>query len=125
MSADVAAPVVDELRVPESPEKRDFTRLANDRSEGADVVAAGAPPPDTPPDVEHAETVAATIATQANIGPVRHHAFLRSHERDRKKVAFLELGGVMSAMRKACQSGDLHAARVWEEARRSDSVLRR
>jgi hypothetical protein len=120
MSADVAAPVVDELRVPESPEKKDFTRLANDRSEGAGVVAAGAPPPDRLLDVEHAETVAATVATQANIGPVRHRAFERSHEGKRKKAAFLELGGVISAIRKACQSGDPHAAR--EEARGSDSV---
>jgi hypothetical protein len=122
MSADVAAPVVDELRVPESPEKKDFTRLANGRSEDAGVVAAGVPPPDGPLDVEHAETVAATAAAQAIIGPARQRAFLRSHERERKKVAFLELGGVMSAMQKAYQSGGPHAARDREEARRSDSV---
>jgi len=122
MSADVAAPVVDELRFPESPEKKDFTRLAKGRSEDASVVAAGALPPVRPPNEEHAATVAATAAAPANGGHVRHRAFSGSLERERKEVTFLGLGFVVSTMQIACQSDDPHIARDLGAARRSDSV---
>ncbi len=60
-----------ELRFPESPEKKDFTLLANEALEDAGVAdavgagAGGALSPVRPPNEEHAARVAATAAATA------------------------------------------------------------
>jgi hypothetical protein len=117
ISDDAAAPVVDdddegELSFPESPEKKDFTRLVNDPSEGAWAVATAgsgaALPPVKLPSEEHPATLAATVATPARGATARvqprssGRMGLRGRVGRELEVCGLRL--VASIMLKPCQS---------------------